>query len=525
MIKNLLLFAFLSASYGLSAQNWSDDVAEIFYNKCTKCHHSGGVGPFELMTYADASPMATAIFDAVLQEEMPPWPPNNDYQTYAHDRSLTPTEKTTVLDWINGGALEGTPANTPPPPVYLTGAILGNGDLEMQIPTYMSKALSNGDDYVCFAMPSNLPTNRTIRAVEIVPGNPEIVHHALIYLDPTSSSITDTVGGDCAGPSSLASTLVMGYTPGSTPMVLPSASPLKLGIPMPANSQVIFAMHYPEGSYGQYDSTKVIFHFYPPGEPSVREVYTSRVLEDWSFSLPPNQLTSLSTQYPASGGLITDYSLLSVFPHMHLLGRDMLVYGILPNNDTLKLIDIPHWDFEWQDFYFYSNIKKAGIGTTLYADATFDNTSGNLHNPNNPPITVAAGLNTSDEMFLVYMHYMAYQAGDENYDMDSLMNLGTASILNDPLDDKVFSIYPNPFDNGVHLYSDELTQGDQVSIVIYNNQGQLIKHLANDLKLEGNELHLEWDGNNDAGDATSPGLYFVSLNINGAFSHQRVIKR
>ena len=38
-----------------------------------------------------------------------------------------------------------------------------------------------------------------IKAVEIVPGNREIVHHALIYVDPTATSVTDTVGGDCGG--------------------------------------------------------------------------------------------------------------------------------------------------------------------------------------------------------------------------------------------------------------------------------------------------------------------------------------
>ena len=526
MIKNLLLFAFLSASYTLSAQTWSDDVAEIFYNKCAKCHHTGGVGPFALTTYAEASPMATAILDAVVQGEMPPWPPNNDFQTYAHDRSLTPAEETTVVDWLNGGAPEGNPANTPPPPVFQTGAILGAGDLEVQIPTYMSKATAFSDDYVCFAIPSNLATNRVIKSIEVVPGNPEIVHHCLVYVDANSSgSATDTIGGDCQGPSSPTAKLVAGYTPGSTPTVLPSVLPLKLGYAMNSNSQIYLGMHYPEGSYGEFDSTKVIFHFYPETETGIREISTNILLENWTFSLPPDQVTNVSDVYPNAGGIPVEYSLLNVFPHMHLLGKSMKVYGIKPNLDTLKLIDIPDWDFEWQDFYYYHNMQKAEIGTVLHADAVYDNTTANPNNPNSPPITVGAGLNTADEMLVVFMSYLPYLPGDENYNMDSLLNLSTLSILNQQQEETVFSVYPNPFNDDVKLHSNELNNGDQVSVVIYNNQGQLINRLAEDLKIKGNELDLIWDGKNDSGENVNPGLYFISININGSFSHQRVIKR
>jgi len=524
MRLTLLIFSLLFSLTAFS-QNWSDDVAEIFYNKCTKCHHTGGVGPFPLTTYSEASPLAAVIYDAVNLDEMPPWPPNNDYQTYSHDRSLSVSEKTTVLNWITNGALEGTAANTPPPPVYAAGSVLGNGDLELQIPTYMSKATAGADDYVCFALPSNLATTRNIKAVEIVPGNRQIVHHALIYVDPTGTSVTDTVGGDCGGPSSPTASLVMGYTPGSSPMTLPSASPLKLGIPFPANSQVVFAMHYPEGSYGEFDSTKVIFHFYPPGETGIRDVSATAVLQNWSFALPANQITDVTAQYPASGGLGLNFSLLSVFPHMHLLGQKMKVFGIDSNLDTLKLIDVPRWDFEWQDFYFYKNIQKAEIGTTLYAEATYDNTSGNINNPNSPPAWVLPGLNTTDEMLLVYMHYMLYQNGDENYNIDSLMSLGFSSITNNTFGEGLFTVYPNPTDGIVNLYSKNLSAGDVISVDIYNTQGQRVRNLLETMKLSDEELHIQWDGNNNSGYAVGSGLYFISINVNGEFSHQRVMKR
>ena len=518
-MKTLFLLTTLFLFQFSFAQTWSDDVAQIVYNKCAQCHHTGGVGGFSLLTYTEANAYASILEAPITEDEMPPWPPENEYQSYTHDRSLTAAEKTTFLSWITNGTPEGNAANTPPPPVFTSGAFLGNGDLEIQIPTYMSKATSTSDDYVCFALPSNLPVDRIIKSVEIIPGNPAIVHHALIFLDPSGASTTDTIGGDCGGPSSTDAELVMGYTPGSSPMTLPAANPLKLGIPFPANSQVLFNMHYPEGSFGEYDSTKVIFHFYPTGETGVRDVLTSRVLENWSFSLPANQITEVNAIYPASGGLLTDISLLSVFPHMHLLGESMRVYGIEPTVDTLKLINVPKWDFEWQDFYFYEYIQKAAAGTVLKLDATFDNTSGNIHNPNSPPINVGPGLNTNDEMCLTYMHYMLYQTGDELYNIDSLMNLSSASIQENNLK-KNFKVYPNPFTDQIELYSDHFTTGDKVSISIYDGQGRFIQNIVSAYQLQSNVFEVSWSGEN-----LKSGVYFLSINANGNLSHQRIIKQ
>ncbi|MFM7664123.1 MAG: c-type cytochrome, partial [Bacteroidota bacterium] len=155
-MKNyFFVLVFFVAGFNAMAQTWSNDVAQIFYNKCTSCHHTGGIAPFPLMTYQDASPMAAAIYAAIspgATHQMPPWPPDNNYQQYLHDRALTAAEKTTLFNWLNNGFPEGNAAQTPPPPVYNVGSILGNGDLTVKMPNYISNATSQMDDYVCFAI-------------------------------------------------------------------------------------------------------------------------------------------------------------------------------------------------------------------------------------------------------------------------------------------------------------------------------------------------------------------------------------
>ena len=298
-IKLITLVLFLLSLSQLNGQTWSGEVAQLFYNKCSKCHHPGGLAPTSLMTYGEVSPMATIISQYITDEEMPPWPPDNSYQEYLHVRSLSSTEKSTILNWLSNGLPEGNSAATPPPPVYTNNTILGNGDLTVQIPTYMSKATAN-DDYVCFSVPTYLTQNRIIKAVEVVPGNRQIVHHALIFIDPNGIEVTDTLDGLCASPSNASTKLVIGYTPGASPMILPSVSPLALGMDIGPGSKIYFAMHYPVGSYGEFDSTKVILHFYPPGTTNVRQISAAPLISNYNFTLPANQVTNLTAQYPTN---------------------------------------------------------------------------------------------------------------------------------------------------------------------------------------------------------------------------------
>jgi hypothetical protein len=520
-MKQMITLCCVFLSVGSFAQTWSDDVAAIVYNKCATCHHTGGIAPFSLMTYDEVSPMASAMHNAIINDEMPPWPPDNNYQQYSHARSLSPAEKTTMLDWLSNGFPEGNQANTPPPPVFNPGAILGTGDLTIQIPTYMSKAQGGQDDYVCFSIPVGLAQQRTVRAIEIVPGNRQIVHHALIYIDGNGAYQTDTTGGDCGGPQD--ATLIGGYTPGSSPLVFPSGPGFKLGMDIPVGSNIVLAMHYPEGSYGEYDSTKVIFHFYPPGETGIRTVYAAPVLQNWLLSLPPNQVTTANAHYPNTGGLPIDISVLSVFPHMHLLGETMKAYALTPLGDTVKYVDVPHWDFHWQDFYFFRHIQKTPAGSVVHGRAVYDNTVNNPHNPSNPPVHVFAGESTTDEMFLVYFHYMYYQAGDELYDLESLMNVGLTDLSNDNSPD--WKVYPVPFTDQVTIDHLGLQAGDRVTVYIYDQQGRVIRQLAVNREIDGSFTGFTWDGTTDQGAAAGKGHYFVSMNRNGSFSSTTLLKQ
>lgn len=423
IIKILLLIPFLNFA---QSPNYSEDIAPIIYNKCMQCHHNNGIAPLSFENYANVITNTGIIQHVTSTGEMPPWPPDTTYQNYAYENVLTSNEITKINDWITVGAPLGDTSLLPPLPSFDNNSSLGPADLEIQMPVYSSNATSNQDDYVCFSIPTGLTQSRNIRAIEIIPGNLQTVHHVLVSIDDNAGSST-VITQNCMGPQG---DLVFGYAPGSLPLIYPNDSLNKFGVEIPANSSVVLGMHYPEGSFGQLDSTKVRFYFYPQNT-VVRSVSTEFLINeglppDMPVIIPPNQITPISSSF---GPIMSDMSLMSIFPHMHLLGKEMQCYAVTPTNDTINLMKINNWDFEWQGFYFYKNFIKIPAGSMIYANGQWDNTAS-VSNPN--PISVQTGLNTENEMFVFLFQFLPYQIGDENISIEDgmLTNIYDSNNIN-----------------------------------------------------------------------------------------------
>lgn len=409
MKRILIILVFISSYVFGQSPNYSEDIAPIIYNKCLQCHHTGGIGPLSLETYPNAVSNAGLIQHVVSSGEMPPWPPDTTYQRFAYENILSIDEIAKITDWITAGVPLGDTNLLPQMPIFSNNSNFGPADLEIQIPTYSSTATSNSDDYVCISIPSGLVQDRQVRAIEVIPGNIEIVHHVLVAINEFGSPST-TITPNCMAP--IGGDQVYTYAPGSLPIEFPIDSLNKFGIEIPANSSIELGMHYPEGTFGQLDSTKVKFYFYPQNT-AIREIYTEYLITeglppDPPFSIPANQITQMSSSY---GPIINDISVMSIFPHMHLLGKDMECFAVTPTNDTINLIRINKWDFEWQGAYLYKQFIKIPAGSIIYAFGTYDNTAS-ITNPN--PVLVQSGLNTDDEMFVFIFQFLDYQIGDEN---------------------------------------------------------------------------------------------------------------
>jgi hypothetical protein len=459
---------------------WATNVAPILYNHCTTCHHDGGIAPFSLITYSEAVLHALEIKADVQSKKMPPWTPDPAYSHLAHERILSTTEISTIVNWVNGTTPQGTLSLAPPAPVYGTkGSIPGTPDLVVKIPVYTSTAAS-GDVYQCFVRPSGLTDDQYISAFEAVPGNPACVHHVLVYSDTTGACAALEAGSamppgypSFGGVGSSDAVMLGGWVPGSAPMSYPSG----FGVRLAKGADIVIQVHYPAGTVGMKDSTEI--HFFFSKASPVRNVtiepllYHQYPIINAPLFIPANTTQTFYETLP-SFALSTDLSLLSLAPHMHLVGRSIKSYAIHPAGDTDQLISIPKWDFHWQGFYMLPKIKKIPAGSTLKAEAFYDNTTANPENPNAPPKDVSAGESTTDEMMLVFFAFTDYQAGDENILIDSTKLAGIPELQNYYHGQQLLDVCPNPAINDivVKCYLDEQDQG---SITLLDAQGRTVK--------------------------------------------------
>lgn len=507
MRKIILVLAVVALSVGTSkgqSPNYAEDIAPLLYTHCAQCHNVNGIGPFALTSYQDAYANRYMISYMTQNKFMPPWPPDPDYQHFAGQNFLTDTEINTIKDWVDNNAPRGDSTLEPPPPVFSASGLLGTPDLALDAPVYTSQAGAN-DDYVCIPLDLGLTAPKTIRSIEVMPGNRAILHHVLLYADSSGSYTPGTPVNGCTGPSN--GRLLGAYVPGQMPIQFPNSADVKMGITLYPNEVLVMAMHYPEGSQGEKDSTSVNLHFYDDNVTGVREIFAKSLIENWAFFFMPNEVKTISDDYGPING---DWSLLSVFPHCHLLGKSWLVHGETQNNDTIPIISIPHWDFEWQGFYFFDYIKKLPSGTRIKAWAEYDNTSSNPHNPNNPPQFMTPGLNTSDEMFLVYFHYLPYEQGDELINLDSLQNppVAITNVVSHSPTPRI-TPFPNPVAGQLTL-DYYLPKSGPVSVEIRDLQGRLIRKVFSGRQASG-QYHASWDLRDGSGTRVTSGMYIATM--------------
>lgn len=442
-----LLLPGLTAAYGY-AQTWAADVAPILFQNCTKCHNTQGIAPFPLMTYDDAYNNKDAVKEAVMLKNMPPWPPQAGYGEFAHNRSLTAQQIQTISAWVDAGAPSGNLAAAPPAPVYDNNYEIQSPDLVVRMPTYTVN--TDYDLYRCFVIPAGNTAEKFIKEIEVVPGNRAVVHHVLVFQDPSNTPANldaqDPGPGytNFGGTGSNASKMVGAWVPGSSKFQFPAG----MGAKLEANTNIVLQVHYPGGTYAQTDSTQIRIK-YATGS-FTREVSIDPPINHYAsltngpLVIPANTTKTFHAQYTVPSQY--NVTLLMAGPHMHLIGRSIKSYGVTPQNDTIPLVYIPHWDFHWQGFYSYKHLMKIPGGTVIHGEGYYDNTAGNPHQPSSPPQPVHAGEGTKDEMMLIYFGYTLYLPGDENISQEDPATAGIGEPEAGGIVKTMqwYDLYPNP---------------------------------------------------------------------------------
>jgi hypothetical protein len=435
-MKKIVFFFLMGGLLQAQTPTFSNDIAPLIYNKCGSCHRPGEIGPMPFTNYNEVSAFGSMINFVVQSGYMPPWMPNPSYRKFVGEKVLSAAEKQLIADWVNAGMPEGDPNQTPPFPTFPQGSALGVPDTVIPMAQALSVPGNNQDLYRVFVLPTGFTTDKDIAAIEFRAGNRSIVHHAIIVsdvngygrsLDNQSPGYGYTSFGGFGIPSY--EQFLSGWAPGMEPRFFPDG----IGFRLKAGTDLLLQVHYAPTAAPETDSSYINIFF--AKKPITRYVQTSELL-DFNLNLPANQITTHARQFPIPGAI----SLLSITPHSHLIGKSWELFVRTPQLDTIPIIQIPNWDFNWQGQYFPEQLVPIPLGSFLRATAVYDNTSANPNNPNSPPQRITWGENTTDEMFYIIAQYVPFQPGDDTISLNTISSGPQYDFA------QQVSVFPNPFD-------------------------------------------------------------------------------
>ena len=433
------------------------EVAAILRENCQECHRPGQVAPFALLTYEQARKRAADIVQVTGERVMPPWPASTSFGgPFRDERVLADAEVATLRRWLEDGCPEGDPEDAPPPKVFTSDWPLGEPDLVLTMGEAYELAASGSDEFRVFVLPTSLPADRWIRAVDFKPGNRRVVHHVLAGVardgagrareldrkDPKPGY--SSVGGFGDG------VQVAGFLPIWTPGSRPRYTPEGSGYFLPAGADVLIQMHYHKNGKVETDATSIGlylsetplpkrvqtgFLFPTPSPFALAKLMVKAKLSQQAGRRPSlNELMRDVLTIPAGeanytvkgssrggrgggpGGrpLSRDILLTSVMPHMHWLGKDFTFTAVLPDEAETRvpLIKIDRWNFNWQGTYAFAEPIRLPKGAWLEMEAHFDNTAENPANPHSPPKVVSWGDQTTDEMCIGIFEFVVADQGD-----------------------------------------------------------------------------------------------------------------
>lgn len=436
------------------------DVAPIIAGKCAGCHQTGGIAPFPLVSARQISSKSTLIAAAVKAGVMPPWPPGIRSPAYVGQgaRTLSSQQRATIFAWAKAGGKIDGPARRPPaakPPEVRAGETL----LDLRMPSAYKPSAPKGvtDDYRCFLLNPKQSEDVSVTSARIDPGQPKVVHHVILFRVPPAQVAAAKqldgsepgLGWSCFGGTGLPagesvgsfvdslndSSWVSAWAPGWGGNRLPEGT----GVPLAAGSQIVMQVHYNLLNGRSPDRSRALLTVAPASKkltplktlllPGPVELGCAAG-EQGRLCNRTEALFELSRKY-GSGAAFVPAGLLilcrgnaaSPKPtavstcdrritapttihvaagHMHLLGAAIRL-ELNPGTPKARvLLDIPRWDFHWQNAYSLASAVKADAGDVVRVTCRHDvrkRRSGE-HGVSKAPRYILWGEGTTDEMCL-----------------------------------------------------------------------------------------------------------------------------
>jgi hypothetical protein len=378
---------------------YHSDIVPILQKHCQTCHRPNRIGPIPLMSYENVADIAPLIAEVTKLRTMPPWGAVENYGEFKNKRVMTQAEIDTIARWVEQGTPAGNPSDEPPPVDFPDDWLLGDPDVVVD-PGGDFKVRGRGRDFFrSFVLPFSPEEDMWISAIEFIPDAKEVVHHVGFYLDIEGISLKldrESPGLGFSGTMGFDYDRIIDlWTPGGTPHVLEPG----LGWLMPAGSHIVMDIHYAPDGTTRTDRSQVGIYF--AKERVKKEVYLG-VAGNTTFEIPAG---AENYSIDAKKTIRSDIHILSCWPHMHYLGKEMKVFARLPDGEIEPIVWVPKYDFHWQQIYELAEPLSLPKGSQINLVAVYDNSTNNPENPYKKPRDIRFGQRANDEMCYFYYYY------------------------------------------------------------------------------------------------------------------------
>jgi Flp pilus assembly protein TadD len=369
------------------------------------------------MSYQDARRRADLMQTVTASRYMPPWLPEPGHGDFLGDRRMSDEDIATIRRWVEQGMKEGDDA-IPTPPVYSGDWELGPPDLVLEMTSPLEVPASGQDLFMNFALPAGVTSTKWVRAMQIKPGLPQLVHHANVILDRTASlrrAHPDTWRSGIPGMDILVDSgetfdpdsHFLFWKPDSTALVEPAGMPWRLD---PGNDLVLNMHLKPTG---KIEHVQASIALYFTDEPATEHPMLLQLERDDKLDIPAGDKAFTVED---SLALPVAVDVLGVYPHAHYLGKQMEGWATLPSGERRWLVLIKDWDINRQSVYRLAKPLRLPKGSVVHMRYTYDNSAANVRNPNSPPIRVKAGNRSVDEMGHLWLQVLPLPEPGANVD-------------------------------------------------------------------------------------------------------------
>jgi hypothetical protein len=326
-----------------SPYTYNNDIFPILRDNCGRCHVEGGPAPMGLLAWNDgpnsATPWAESIRQLVVGEQMPPWYVDSRGPAVKGGFALTPAQSDKLLTWATGGTPEGDPEKKPGAASYQARWTGGSPDLKLAMESEYTMPASDTKETKEFVLSTGLKEQRWVRAVDLLPGAPEIVRNASISLENGA--------------------VLAVWVPGDNLVSAPAGTAFRL----PASAKLRLQIHYKkqwqnEGKVIKDRSTVGLYFTTPPA--SGREIQ--------SFAIDRSKAAEGAAAF--SGVLSAKARVVAVRPSLDRVYGAFTVQAITPAGARVPLLRLRTPRPEWRRRYWLVQPVDLPAGSRIEVTTT-----------------------------------------------------------------------------------------------------------------------------------------------------------